>query len=113
MTSWYQVKMFIEHASGISMDALHILIGFTLFLLASRLLRRPLGSFLPWSALLLVELANEAYDLGVELWPNLVSQFGECAKDVLLTMALPSLVLAIARWRPGWLISQAGDARPD
>ena len=113
MTSWYQVKMFVEHASGISMDALHILIGFTLFLLASRLLRRPLGSFLPWSALLLVELANEAYDLGVELWPNLASQLGESAKDIMLTMALPSLVLAIARWRPGWLISQAGDARPD
>ena len=113
MTSWYQVKMFIEHASGIGMDALHILIGFTLFLLASRLLRRPLGSFLPWSALLLVELANEASDFGVELWPNLASQLGESAKDILLTMALPSLVLALARWRPGWLISQTGDARLD
>jgi len=113
MTSWYQIKMFVEHASGISMDALHILIGFTLFLLASRFLRRPLGSFLPWSALLLVELANEAYDFGVELWPNLASQLGESAKDILLTMAMPSLVLAIARWRPGWLISPTGDAHPD
>ena len=108
--SWYQFKMFVEHASGISMDALHMLVGFALFLLAVRLLKRPLGSFLPWFALLLIELANEAYDFSVELWPNFASQLGESAKDILLTMALPSLVLAIARWRPGWLFSQPGDA---
>jgi hypothetical protein len=111
MIGWYQLKLFVEHASGISMDALHVLVGFGLFLLAARLLKRPLGSFLPWIALLLVELANEAYDLGVELWPTFASQLGEGAKDILLTMALPSLLLAIARWRPGWLIDRVNDER--
>jgi hypothetical protein len=111
MTGWYQLKLFVEHASGVSMDALHVLVGFGLFLLAARLLRRPLGSFLPWSALLLIELANEGYDLGVELWPTLASQLGEGAKDILLTMALPSLVLAIARWRAAWLVDLASDKR--
>jgi|SRR4249919_2132136 len=109
MIGWYQLKLFVEHASGISMDALHVLVGFGLFLLAARLLKRPLGSFLPWFALLLVELANEAYDLGVELWPTLASQLGEGAKDIMLTMALPSLLLAIARWRPAWLVDQVSD----
>lgn len=103
MTGWYQFKLFVEHASGISMDALHILIGFGIFLLTAGLLRRPLRSFQPWFLLLLVELINEANDLRVELWPNLASQLGEGAKDILLTMALPTLVLAIARWRPKWL----------
>jgi hypothetical protein len=111
MIGWYQLKLFVEHASGISMDALHVLVGFGLFLLAARLLKRPLGSFLPWTALLIVELANEAYDLGVEIWPTLASQLGEGAKDILLTMALPSLVLAIARWRPAWLIDPVGEKR--
>lgn len=111
MIGWYQLKLFVEHASGVSMDALHVLVGFGLFLLASRLLNRPLRSFLPWSALLLLELANEAYDLGVERWPTLASQLGEGAKDILLTMALPSLLLAIARWRPGWLIDGVNDRR--
>jgi hypothetical protein len=103
MTGWYQFKLFAEHASGVSMDALHILVGFTLFLLAGRLLRRPVRSTVPWIALLLLELANEAYDLRVEIWPDFSSQLGEGAKDVMLTMALPTLLLAIARWRPKWL----------
>ncbi len=100
---WYQAKLFIEHASGVSMDALHILAGFTLFLLAARLLRTGLSSLRPWFTLLLLELINEAYDLYVERWPDIGSQLGEGFKDVLLTMALPTLVLAIARRRPSWL----------
>ena len=60
---WYQFKLFVEHASGISMDALHILVGFVLFLLAARLLRSGMPRRCPWLALLVLELVNEAYDL--------------------------------------------------
>jgi hypothetical protein len=109
---WYQLKLFIEHTSGISMDALHILVGFALFLVVARLLKTGAGSFRPWLALVLIELGNEAYDLHVELWPNLGSQLGEGAKDILLTMALPTLLLVIARWRPHWLIRQSGGFEP-
>jgi hypothetical protein len=101
---WYQVKLFIEHASGISMDAWHILIGFLLFLLATLVLRRNAGDLLPWLAVLLMELGNEAYDLYVELWPDPGSQFGEGFKDILLTMALPTLILLVARLKPGLLV---------
>jgi diacylglycerol kinase len=107
MFGWYQVKLFIEHASGIGMDALHILVGFILFLLAARLLKTDAGSFRPWLALFLMELLNEAYDLHVEIWPNLGSQLGEGAKDIALTMALPTLLLLVARWQPRWLAEQS------
>ena len=30
---WYRFKLFIEHASGISMDALHVVVGFVIFLI--------------------------------------------------------------------------------
>jgi hypothetical protein len=109
---WYQVKLFIEHASGISMDALHILVGFALFLAAARLLKTGIASPLPWLALLTLELINEAYDLRIELWPNLVTQLGEGAKDILLTMALPSLLLITARFRPRWLRGQRSGGQP-
>jgi hypothetical protein len=108
---WYQVKLFIEHASGISMDALHVLVGFILFLLAARLLKTGIASPLPWLALLMLELLNEAYDLKVELWPNLGSQLGEGAKDILLTMALPSLMLIAARFRSHWLTGRPPDTQ--
>lgn len=100
---WYQFKLFIEHAVGISMDALHIIVGFAIFLLAAVLLRRSVASLRPWLATLLFEMANEALDLQVELWPDLGRQLGEGLKDVLLTMALPTLLLCIARRRPSLL----------
>ena len=101
---WYQIKLFVEHASDVSMDALHILVGFLLFIIAATALRRGIGSFLPWAALLLLELINETYDLHVEIWPNFVSQIGEGAKDIILTMTLPTLVLLLARLKPQWLL---------
>jgi hypothetical protein len=100
---WYQFKLFLEHASGISMDALHVLVGFLIFLLSAQLLKRSVESPLPWLALLTLELGNEAYDLHVELWPDPGSQLGEGVKDIMLTMALPTLVLLLARWRPALL----------
>jgi hypothetical protein len=101
---WYQIKSLIEHASGISMDALHILIGFILFLVAARLLKTSVASPRPWLALLVLELLNEAYDLHVEIWPNLGTQLGEGIKDISLTMALPTLLAVVARWWPGLLL---------
>ena len=97
---WYQVKLFLAHASGISMDAWHILVGVGLFLLAALVLRRSIASPLPWVAVLLLEIGNEAYDLHVELWPDPGSQIGEGVKDIMLTMLLPTLLMVAARLRP-------------
>ncbi len=110
---WYQLKLLIEHGSGISMDALHILVGFFVFLIAARLLKSGVASPLPWLALLVLELGNEAYDLHIERWPNLGSQLGEGAKDIMLTMALPTLVALVARWRPAIFARSADGQMPD
>ena len=110
---WYQIKLFFEHASGVSMDGLHILVGFALFIIAALVLRRGIGSFLPWATLLTLELVNEIYDLHIELWPNLASQIGEAAKDILLTMTLPTLVLLLARLKPQWLLGVESVAPAD
>ena len=100
LSSWYQLKLFIAHASGISMDAWHILVGVVAFLLIARLLDSNVGRLLPWLLLLAAELINEAYDIHIERWPDLGSQLGEGAKDIMLTMALPTLIALVARWRP-------------
>ena len=108
---WHQFKQFLEHASGISMDALHILAGFLIFILVAQLTRRSIASLVPWVALVTLELANEAYDLHAELWPDRASQLGEGAKDILLTMALPTLLMLLARLRPDLLGREV--AHPD
>lgn len=100
MLSWYEAKMFIEHASVISSDALHVLVGTVVWLVSAIAWRKPISSWLPWLVLLLLLVFNEGVDLWVEHWPDPAMQYGESAKDVLLTMALPSLLLTLSRVRP-------------
>lgn len=101
----YSAKMFIERAIAFHNDALHVMAGVILALIAAAVLRRSLAHWLPWLCVLLLELANEANDYFIEPWPNEVAlQFGEIAKDVALTMALPSLLLVVARLWPHLLV---------
>lgn len=100
MFSWYETKMFIEHASFVSSDALHVLVGTLVWLLFAVVLRRSLSAWLPWVVLLFFTVFNEAIDLSFERWPDLAMQYGESAKDVLLTMTLPTAMMIVARVRP-------------
>ena len=100
MADWHQTKLFFEHASGVSMDALHVIAGSLIFILVAILSKRGLRSRLPLLTLLVLELTNEAYDLGVEQWPDPGMQYGEGLKDILLTIAIPTLLFAVARWWP-------------
>ncbi len=100
MTSWYETKMFIEHASVVSSDALHVLVGALLWIAVAMVLRKNLSALIPWILLLGLTLCNEFVDLWIERWPDLAMQYGESAKDVLLTMTLPTVLLVLVRIRP-------------
>ncbi len=97
---WQEVKFFARHATGFSMDALHVIAGVMLHFLLAMLLRSSVARPLPLLLVLGFELLNEANDFRVEIWPDLSSQFGEAAKDILMTMLLPTLIFLIARYRP-------------
>src|SRR6185503_14886289 len=100
MMSWYEAKMFIEHAVVFSSDALHVIVGVVVWLVLALVLRKPASHWWPWLGLLALVLFNETVDLWVEQWPDPGMQYGESAKDVLLTMALPTLLMAVSRLRP-------------
>jgi hypothetical protein len=100
MTSWHQGKLFIEHSLTINHDSLHMLVGVLLWIAAGVLLRRPLTSRTPWLWLFAIILWNETVDLWIERWPDPGQQYGEGAKDLLLTMAIPTILMFAARWRP-------------
>ena len=97
------VETFTEHSLGFSHDALHVLVGACLQLLVAAILRTSIRSLAPWAIVLLLELLNEWHDLYAETWPTPEMQYGESAKDVLLTMALPTVLLLTARYAPGLL----------
>jgi hypothetical protein len=100
MNSWHQGKLFIEHALTVSHDTLHIIAGLLLWIALGLVLRRPLPSWRPWLWLFALILWNEAVDLWVEQWPDPGQQYGEGVKDLLLTMAVPTIVMLVARARP-------------
>jgi hypothetical protein len=100
MESWHQGKLFAEHALAVSHDSLHVILGVLVLLVAALLTRRPISSIRPWLWVFALALWNETVDLWVELWPDAGMQFGEGAKDLLLTMVVPTLLLFAARSRP-------------
>jgi len=96
---WYQAKLFVQHATGWSMDALHVVLGVLLQFLAAWLLKSSISRPLPLLIVLLAALLNEWSDLSLEEWPDLAVQYGESVKDVVLTMLLPVLLYWLARRR--------------
>jgi hypothetical protein len=100
MASWHQGKLFVEHAVAVSHDSLHVIVGVLLWLVLVFVTRRGASSWYPWLWLLVFILWNETVDLWVERWPDPGQQYGEGAKDVLLTMFLPTVLMFAVRWRP-------------
>ena len=98
--NWYDAKMLIERAGTVSTDALHVIAGVLLQLLVATLLRRPLSSWLPWLAVLAAILFNEGVDFWIERWPSLAMQLSESAKDLVLTLLLPTALMLALRTSP-------------
>ena len=101
---WYQVKLFLQHASGFSMDALHVVGGVILLLAIAFLLKSSVARPLPLLSLLGLQVLNEVSDFRVEIWPDPGMQIGESVKDVILTMFVPTLIFLVARYRPKLLV---------
>jgi hypothetical protein len=97
---WFELKELVRHSTGWPMDTLHVMGGVILQLAAAALLRTSLASRGPWLLVLLLELANEAYDLWLERWPSLGMQLGEGARDLVGTMILPTVLWWAARRHP-------------
>ena len=97
---WSHIKEFVEFATGFSSDALHVILGVCLQFGLAAALRSPVSRWLPWFAVLAFALTNELNDLVVEYWNLPARQFGEAAKDIILTMFVPSVILLSARYMP-------------
>jgi hypothetical protein len=108
---WHHVKDWLEHASGLDMDALHVHAGVLLQIGAAIALRRPLRSLWPWLVVLGAESANEIYDYTYEVWPGAERQIqlAEGIRDLWNTMLIPSLVLILARFAPALLIGATAE----
>ena len=100
MIWWNETKLLVERASPVSNDALHVLVGVALWLLIALILRKSIAAAAPVLILLGLLACNEVVDLWVEQWPDAMMQYGESAKDLLLTLAIPVALMGLARLRP-------------
>ncbi|MFL6861828.1 MAG: hypothetical protein ACJ8DZ_02395 [Allosphingosinicella sp.] len=107
---WHEIKAWLEHASGLDMDALHVHAGVALQLLFALILRRPLSSPWPWLGVAAAEAANEYYDLAYETWPERGIQFAEGARDYWNTLLIPTLLLLLCRYAPRLFTGSGADA---
>lgn len=98
MPAWAETKRFMERSTSFSPDALHVIAGVVILLAAGLLMKRPLSSWWPWLFLLAIATLNEAVDLWSDQWPHPGMQYGESAKDLLLTMVVPTLLLLSTRY---------------
>jgi hypothetical protein len=103
---WYQLKVAVSTAMGVSQDALHIFTGVGLQILLALILRLRLSNLLPWSTVLGLEILNEYSDLRADIWPNRAIQYGESLKDVGVTMVIPTLLLLLVAFAPRLFVAR-------
>lgn len=100
--SWHDAKILLEHSTSVDHDSLHLLVGALLWVLCATVARRPLRDWLPLFCIFLVILINETVDFWIEIWPEKAMQWGEGAKDIMMTMAVPLVLFTALRIFP-WL----------
>lgn len=97
---WGQSKTFVERLVGLGNDAIHVLLGALLVLVFAAVMRTSVRDVRPGLLVLLLALLNEWHDLRAESWPDRSMQYGEGVKDVVLTIAVPLMLLVSARFWP-------------
>ena len=85
-------------------DALHIYAALLIQVVTAKLSRRSLGHWLPWFAVLGLEMINEWMDLLRGLEPELRPwQVVSAVHDIVNTMILPTVLLVLCRKAPDLL----------
>lgn len=108
---WFELKNWLELSTGLDRDSLHIYAGVGVQLSAALVFRRSLASPAPWLVVAVVALLNEYYDYAfvpVEL-QGTQRIYDSAITDIWNTLLLPSVLLIIAKFWPGWLTGKIGN----
>ena len=98
---WEDFKVWLSRTSGLSHHDWHLILGLGLTFGLGRMLRRPLGSFVPIGVVLALELVNEAFDFVRNMVPGWPLEYRAAAIDVAITILPALLIVLAARWNSG------------
>jgi hypothetical protein len=90
-------KLAVLAAINLSKDALHIHVGLLVYLTAIAMTRRPVGSLLPWSAVLITALMGETFDMRDDVATLGQWRWVDSAHDVVNTVLWPTILLMLAK----------------
>ncbi len=106
---WLDIKIWLEHTTGFDRDALHIYGAVVIQFCVALFFRRSLASPWPWVAVFVTAIANEYVDYqragDTEVSKAIFKAEGY--KDMWNTMIIPTALLLIARYLPGWMIGRS------
>jgi hypothetical protein len=100
VTDWLHLKTQIVATIGLDRDALHVYASVLIQFAVAIALRRSIGNWLPWLAVLMAACGNEVLDVGVEVWPDPAMQAAQAVHDIVNSMILPTLLVAAVRLGP-------------
>lgn len=98
MSGFQQAKVALAQWAGLPKDALHIYVGLAVFLLAAALLRAPLRSWKPITAVILAALAGEAWDIFETRQAGQPIRWDRNWHDVWNTCLWPAVLFLLARY---------------
>jgi hypothetical protein len=101
VNSWQLTKLWVGETTGLPDSTLHVLGGMLVLFVAAAAMRRVLWDWRPWLVLLVLEIANEVYDM---LNPaSGEDRLGASIHDFWLTMLWPTAILLFG----GWIVRNA------
>lgn len=109
--NWIEFKDYLSQATDLHQDALHIYAAFLIQFGSALILRRSLGSFLPWFLVLAALVVNEAIDLSEPGRPIEQWQVIGGIQDSWNTMVLPTALWLLARYAP-WMMATGSSSAP-
>jgi hypothetical protein len=99
-TSAFQAaKLFLESATGLSKDAMHIYVELAVFFAAAMAFRKPLSSFLPVAVVVAVAVAGEMLDMRDDLGSLGYWRWQASIHDLINTGVWPFVIWLLARLR--------------
>ncbi len=101
--NWIYDKTRISQITGISPDALHVHFSMAILFGAALLFRKPPWNWRPWLVVLVLETANEAYDMLQTMYSTDEGNLRASWHDMWQTMLWPTaLLIAVPLLRRWW-----------
>lgn len=91
------IKLAIGSATGLSGGALHMYVGLAVLLAAVVILKKPLGSIVPWMIVLTLSITGELIDMQGDIMRLGYWRWGESLFDMLNTIFWPTVLLLFDR----------------